>query len=59
MYVSGVDITKAFPQIKRDKAKKIIRDCQDRMREDGLYVPETKVLLALKEYVEKYLGVKF
>lgn len=47
-----------LPEIKLDEAKRIIKDCRLKMKEDGYYVPNTKRLLALREYVEKYLGFK-
>lgn len=59
MYIGAQEIMNVFPDIKLDEAKKIIKDCRAKMKEDGYYVPNAKRLLALKEYVEKYLGIIF
>lgn len=59
MYIGVQEIMNNIPDIKLDEAKRIIKDCRAKMEEDGYYVPNAKRLLALKEYVEKYLGIKF
>lgn len=58
MYIGAKEIMNVLPEIKLDEAKRIIKDCRLKMKEDGYYVPNTKRLLALREYVEKYLGFK-
>ena len=58
MYVGIDEIKQSFPDIKHEEAKKIIKSCREQMKNDGFYVPNAKRLLALKDYVEKYLGVK-
>lgn len=47
----------SLPDIKLEEAKTIIKNCREKMSKDGYYVPNAKRLLALKSYVEKYLGV--
>lgn len=59
MYIGVQEIMNNIPDIKLDEAKRIIKDCREKMERDGYYVPNAKRLLALKEYVEKYLGIKF
>ena len=50
---------KQFPEIKLEEAKTIIKLCRSNMEKDGLYVPNARKLLALKNYVEKLMGVSF
>lgn len=57
MYVGVKEIMESLPDIKLEEAKAIIKNCREKMSKDGYYVPNAKRLLALKSYVEKYLGV--
>lgn len=59
VYIGIEEIKKICPEIKHEEAKKIIKECRSKMEKDGFYVPNAKRLLALKEYVEKYMGVIF
>lgn len=59
MYIGVQELMNNLPDIKLEEAKRIIKDCRVKMKEDGYYVPNARRLLALKEYVEKYLGIKF
>lgn len=57
MYIGIEEIKNNFPDIKHEEAKKIIKSCRDKMQKDGYYIPNAKRLLALKSYVEEYMGV--
>ena len=57
MYYGIEELMKLCPEFKHEEAKKIIKDCREQMAKDGFYVPNSKRLLALKSYVEKYLGI--
>ncbi len=59
MYIGVKELMEQFPEIKLEEAKTIIKLCRNNMEKDGLYVPNTRKLLALKNYVEKLLGVSF
>ena len=56
MYYSIEDIKKMCPELKHEEAKRIIKECREKMKKDGYFVPNAKRLLALKSYVDAYLG---
>ena len=56
-YLSAKDLQKLMYPMSRPTAVRHINMIQEEMRERGLYIPQTKVHLALTKIVRKRFGI--